>query len=382
MADLFDKEELGVVNSLFGTSPEGLAIAREQQAYKMGTSAGPNLLGGILGQTGMFAERGAQGLRQVFGQQSPEERMMGLRQQAQQQFDTNTPQGLAQAAQFLNQEGDAAGARQMVMLAQGQMQKAATLGKTMEETRLLGRAVQEIGIDPNNPELVQKAVVDKDGNIVRTLGQPYSRFTQKSTSVTNIPAGESEFVKQLGKNDAGVVTKAMETRATAVSTLQSLGKLESLNNQQLISGTFAPGRVGAANLLKTLGLASEGDASLISTSQQYDKVAKDVIFQTLGGKLGAGFSNEDRKFIEALIPQLETSPAARRELISYMRSKNKDIADEATRLESYARSNRGLGGFEYKIPRETLAPSGSATKPEFTLEQLQAELVRKQKEGK
>jgi hypothetical protein len=382
MADLFDKEELGVVNSLFGTSPEGLAIAREQQAYKQGYSAGPNLLGGILGQTGMFAERGAQGLRQVFGQQSPEERMMGLRQQAQQQFDTNTPQGLAQAAQFLNQQGDAAGARQMVMLAQGQMQKAATLGKTMEETRLLGRAVQEIGIDPNNPELVQKAVVDKDGNIVRTLGQPYSRFTQKSTNVTNIPAGESEFVKQLGKNDAGVVTKAMETRATAVSTLQSLEKLQSLNNQQLISGTFAPGRVGAANLLKTLGLASEGDASLISTSQQYDKVAKDVIFQTLGGKLGAGFSNEDRKFIEALIPQLETSPAARRELISYMRSKNQQIADEATRLETYARDKRGLGGFEYKIPRETLAPSGSATKPEFTLEQLQAELARKQKEGK
>jgi hypothetical protein len=304
---------------------------------------------------------------------------MGLRQQAQQQFDTNTPQGLAQAAQFLNQQGDAAGARQMVMLAQGQMQKSATLGKTMEETRLLGREVKEIGVDPNNPELVQKAVVDKDGNTIRLLGQPYSRFTQKSTNITNLPAGESEFVKQLGKNDAGIVTKAQETRANAISTLQSLNQLESLNNQQLISGTFATGRVGAANLLKTLGLASTDDASRISSSQQYDKIAKDVIFQTLGGKLGAGFSNEDRKFIEALIPQLETSADARRQLISYMRDKNKQIADEATRLETYARDKRGLGGFEYKIPRETLAPAGSATKPEFTREQLQAELERRQK---
>ena len=171
----------------------------------------------------------------------------------------------------------------------------------------------------------------------------------------------------------------METRGNAISTLQSLDKLEALNNQQLISGTFATGRVGAANFLNTIGLASADDVSRISSSQQYDKVAKDVIFQTLGGKLGVGFSNEDRKFIEALIPQLETSADARRQLITYMRGKQKLIADESTRLETYAREKRGLGGFEYKIPRETLAPSGSATKPEFTHEQLQAEIERRNK---
>jgi len=107
-----------------------------------------------------------------------------------------------------------------------------------------------------------------------------------------------------------------------------------------------------------------------------------IIFQTLGGKLGAGFSNEDRKFIEALIPQLESSPTARRQLIAYMRDKNQQIADEATRLESYARNNRGLGGFEYKIPRETLAPAGGASKPEYTLKELQEALAKKQKEAK
>jgi hypothetical protein len=256
--------------------------------------------------------------------------------------------------------------------------------KTAEETRLLGREIKEIGVDPKNPEMVIKAAVDKDGNIIGYIGQPYSRFTQKSTTTntTNLPAGESEFVKQLGKNDAQTVTKAMETRDTAISTLQSLAKLESLNNQQLISGTFATGRVGAANFLNTIGLASSADVSRISSSQQYDKVAKDVIFQTLGGKLGAGFSNEDRKFIEALIPQLETSADARRKLIEYMRGKQQLIADESTRLETYARSNRGLGGFEYKIPRETLAPTGSATKPEYTLEQLKAALAKKEKESK
>ena len=186
MADLFDKEELGVVGSLFGTSPEGIALAREQMAAKAGQAAGTNLLGGILGQANVFAERGATGLRQVLGQQDPQERIAALRQQASQQFNPNTPDGLAQIAQFLNQNGDAAGARQAVMLAQGQMQKSATLGKTMEETRLLGRKEIEIGVDPKNPELVQKALVDKDGNILQMLGQPYSKFTQKTNlSVIN-----------------------------------------------------------------------------------------------------------------------------------------------------------------------------------------------------
>jgi hypothetical protein len=384
MADMFDKEELSIVSGLF---PNTLAVAnaeKQQQqnlAYQRFSNAAgaQNPFGGLAGLQGMFGTAAGQDIQGVMGVQSPATKLAALREQAAQQFDPNTPNGLVQMAQFLNQNGDSAGARQAVMLAQGQAQKSATFGKTMEETRILGRKEIEIGVDPKNPEMVQKALVDKDGNVLKMLGTPYSKFTQKSTNITNIPPGESEFVKQLGKNDAQTVTKAMETRDTAISTLQSLAKLESLNNQQLISGTFATGRVGAANFLNTIGLASSADVSRISSSQQYDKVAKDVIFQTLGGKLGAGFSNEDRKFIEALIPQLETSADARRQLIAYMRSKQQLIADESTRLENYARSNRGLGGFEYKIPRETLAPSGSANKPEFTREQLQAELDRKLK---
>jgi hypothetical protein len=120
MADMFDKEELGIVSSLFGMSPAMQNKAMQQAAYKRGTEAGQNLLGGVLGNVGMFSEAAGQGIRGGLGVQTPEERMMGLRQQAQQQFDTNTPEGLLQMADYLNSQGDAAGARQAVMLAQGQ----------------------------------------------------------------------------------------------------------------------------------------------------------------------------------------------------------------------------------------------------------------------
>ena len=84
--------------------------------------------------------------------------------------------------------------------------------------------------------------------------------------------------------------------------------------------------------------------------------AGDVILQTLGGKLGSGFSNADREFIQGLIPQLETNPAARRQLISFMQNKNQEIVKESIRLENYARKEKGLSGFEPKIPM-SVAPS-------------------------
>ncbi len=127
MADTIDKEQLSIVGSLFGVSPQQLQMAREQQAYTQGTQAGQNLLGGILGQTGMFAERGGAGLRGALGVQTPEEQIAGLRQQAQQQFDTRTPEGLVQMAQFLNQQGDAAGAQQAIMLAQQRQSTAQSI---------------------------------------------------------------------------------------------------------------------------------------------------------------------------------------------------------------------------------------------------------------
>jgi hypothetical protein len=367
-----------IVSGLFGVSPEQLMRQRQatdaSNAFRFAQLDPMQQAQMAIYQGAAGLGRGVQGL---LGGDPELERVSQIKQLSS-QFDLTTPEGARQFAQALQPF-----APQEAMMAAREadrmdVSRATVTQKTRERmipTSGLGKLLYEkqellnSGISPTDPRVVAY------DNAIKAEGEG------KGTKIT-VDArtqGESEFVKQLGKNDATTVTDAMKTRATAISTLQSLNKLESLNNQELISGTFATGRVGAANFLNTLGLASSSDVSRIASSQQYDKVAKDVIFQTLGGKLGAGFSNEDRKFIEALIPQLESSPTARRQLITYMRDKNQQIADEANRLENYARDNRGLGGFEYKIPRETIAPTGSATKPEFTREQLQAEIDRRNK---
>ena len=369
-----------IVGGIFGVSPEMLQQSRAAQDYARNLQAvklTPMQQGNLMLRQGA-SEIGNIGMG-LLGVEDPEMQKVSAIKQLSSQFDLTSPQGMREFARALQQIAP----NEAMMAAKRADEMAVSAATVTQKTRERQIPTSPLGkLLFEKDELIKAGVPATDPRVVAYDNAIKAEGEGKGTKLT-VDArtqGESSFVKKLGENDANVVTKAMETRGNAISTLQSLEKLESLNNQQLISGSFATGRVGAANFLNTLGLASADDVSRISSSQQYDKVAKDVIFQTLGGKLGAGFSNEDRKFIEALIPQLETSADARRQLITYMRGKQKLIADEATRLETYARDKNGLKGFEYKIPRETLAPSGSATKPEFTLEQLRSR--QKQLESK
>lgn len=110
--------DTNIIGSLFGVNPDVLQTQQEQTAFARGMQAGANPVGGILGNVGMFSSRAGAGLRGVLGVQTPEEQINAVRQQASRQFDTTTPEGMLQYAQFLNQQGDAAGASQAVVQAQ------------------------------------------------------------------------------------------------------------------------------------------------------------------------------------------------------------------------------------------------------------------------
>lgn len=193
------------------------------------------------------------------------------------------------------------------------------------------------------------------GNTIANLGGSPDRRTRVEVNANTI--GENEFTKSLGAADAKRVDTALTTRDSAITTLTSLNELSKLDDSGLVSGSFATGRVGATNLLNTLGLASPKDQVRLSNSENYTKEAGTVILGVLGGRLGAGFSNEDRKFIEGLVPKLENSAMARRQLIDFMIKKNTDVVNETTRLENYARKNKGLSGFKPTFP--LAAPSAN-----------------------
>jgi hypothetical protein len=383
-----------VMNSLFGITPESLMAQREQalqaqaqqyaqadpfQRASASLYRGGNQLGGAIG--GML------------GAQDPEMMRLQQRQSMLQGLDLTNPESLKQGIQAAMQSKDYQLVSELTNRYQSSLASGLAARKTESEIaknmrekagadpvqQLLrtgkytitslgnyeqsGNIADLVPVDPNEPTQVTETaegvvlVNKKTGEVVKRIGSAPERATK---NIVNVDAkGEAEFVKELGKIDAKKVGDAGIARDNALATVRSLNQLEKLDDQGLISGSFATGRVGATNLLNTLGLASPTDQQRLASSQNYQKVAGDVILGVLGGKLGAGFSNEDRKFIEGLVPQLETSAAARRQLITFMRDKNMSIADEATRLETYARDKKGLSGFQPKIPLGQNVPTSS-----------------------
>ena len=238
--------------------------------------------------------------------------------------------------------------------------------------------VKEVGVAAGTREAVyldvnndQQFVYQKgaDGKQIRV---PYFGGIDRVTSTTKVDVdkGETEFIKRLGAKDADRVDSAMSMRDSSIAALNSLNRLNQLDQNALISGTFASGRVGATNLLNTLGLTSARDQDILAKSENYQKTAGDVILATLGGKLGAGFSNEDRRFIQSLVPQLENSSQARKQLIEFMVKKNQQIVSETTRLENYARENKGLKGYVPTIPLFQGQPTTSSALQNMSTEQL------------
>jgi len=361
-------------------SPEQLQMAQRQQVEtqlaqeaNMDPYQRVNYLAGMSGY-GLGKLAGG-----IMGAQDPQLKIQSFRQQVLSQVDQTNPEHLAQAAQALNREGDTQGARALAQAAQEAALKQSQITKNLREGRAAQTKLNEVGVAEGTREPVY-SYLTPDGQGGTKVSQvvfknvngeqqmvPYTGGVDRTTSKTSVgvklPEGESEFVKRLGTKDADRVDAAITTRDTAVSSLNSLNKLASLPADQLIGGQFASGRVGATNLLSTLGLASPTDVNKLNKSQEYQKVAGDVILQTLGGKLGSGFSNADRDFIAGLVPQLETSSEARRQLIQFMQNKNQEIVQETIRLETYARQNKGLSGYTPKIPLSVTPSTPSTAKP-------------------
>ena len=205
----------------------------------------------------------------------------------------------------------------------------------------------------------EKAVVNKRAD-------ERAERTKPSVSVT--VEGEKSFAKQMGEEDAKAVVEARKLRNTAIGELSSLNEMATRNQQNITSGTFASGRVGVANFFNTIGLLGANDVKKLANSEVYTKSAGDLVLAKIKA-LGSNPSNADREFIVRIVPQLENSPQARAELISYLQKRANDVIKESSSLESYARQNKGLSGYVPTIPL-TISPQTAKKASDMTDQEL------------
>jgi hypothetical protein len=245
-------------------------------------------------------------------------------------------------------------------------------------TRAEGRPlIKEIGVAANTrepvytyqegnnaPQQITYKTIDGKQTMV-----PYTGGVDRTTAKTTVTVdakGQEAFTVELAKDDAKEVKNARGIRDAAIGELGTLQKMQELNQQQLMSGSFATGRVGALNLLNTLGMTSSTDTNKLANSEQYTKVSGDLLLDKIK-KLGTNPSNTDREFIAKIVPQLENSPQARQELVNYLVDKANSVVSETSRLDTYARKNKGLEGFVPKVPLVGQTPNLSSMSTEDLL---------------
>jgi hypothetical protein len=332
---------------------------------------------------GAGAQRAGDVLGRALGGEDPMLKLQSTRTAIMQKVDQTDPQSLVQAAQALNQAGDIQGARALVQAAQQAALTQSQITKNLREGRAAQTKLQEVGVAEGTREPVYtyqtpqgvSQVVFKNVNGQQQM-VPFTGGVDRTTAKTNIggiklPEGESEFVKELGKLDAKQVVDATKTREAAIGELDTLKKMSELNRQQMTTGTFASGRVAVGNLLGTIGIASDKDKLATAKSEEYQKYAGNLLLDKIK-KLGTNPSNTDREFIARIIPQLENVPQARQELIDYMAKRANEVIGEATRLEQYARQNRGLGGYKPTVPLVSTGGVASLSDDEL-IRQIRAE---------
>jgi hypothetical protein len=209
---------------------------------------------------------------------------------------------------------------------------------------------------------------DATGKLVRV---PYSGGIDQTTSRTNLSVSqkqEEEFSKRRGFKQADALDEATALARGGSLALNSIGAMKEQNaTGQLFTGPLANSYVSATNFLSSLNLLSKDQTAKLTTSQIYDKSAKDLVMQDLGGKLGAQISDADRKFVEDRIPQLTTSEKARTELLNKMEEIQRGKIDYYKKMNTHANKYGNLNDFDFSDKYSgSLTGSSSPSNPSKT----------------
>ena len=230
------------------------------------------------------------------------------------------------------------------------LSKQATTAKTMDDISYVGKSMELAKTGKYTSESIAKYLkgegelvsIDKDVKptsdfvaVANELGYgakpSYGGYTPEQTAMVNaelqkravqkqiaganrmsvIQQQESAFSKERGQLQAKSLSEAETQAKASANAVNRLANMEQLNKGPMLTGPLAGTAIGAGQFLSSLGLLSPDSAKTLSSSEIYDKQAKDLVMQDLGGKLGAQISNADRDFIEARIPQLRNSQQAR-----------------------------------------------------------------------
>jgi len=242
-----------------------------------------------------------------------------------------------------------------------------------------GANPKEVFLDKNTD---QYYTYEKDPVTGTQIRVPYYGAVAESRGGTKVDVKvggdqlqENEFLKRRGITQAQALDDAQKGAVSAAKSLTALGTMRQQDaSGQLFTGPLANAYVGATSLLASIGLLSKAQTANLTSSEIYDKNAKDLVMIDLDGKLGSQVSDADRKYVEARIPQLTTSQQARTELINKIAEIQQGKIKFYTDMNAYANKNKNLNEFDFS---KQYVPSAAPPPPVTIQSQAAAELAKR-----
>lgn len=154
--------------------------------------------------------------------------------------------------------------------------------------------------------------------------------------------GADDFTKALMKGMASRYETYQDEADAAEKAMANLNLMGNLVGQDnFYSGPFG-NQVTAVRRVATLFGA---DPEQVADAETFNKIAKDSALQVMGGSLGVGFSNADRDFVEAMVPNIENTKAGNLKIIEVQTKIQNRKIELARMAEQYAAENGTLKGF-------------------------------------
>ena len=343
------------VLGIFGLSPEMYAqrkqdeLEAEQMAVGKMSSGPGSLLNpsmaniyGLATQQGQMIGQVGKAVGGLLGVEDPEMQMVRDVQQLRSQFDTSTSKGLRGFASVLAPKYPELAMRASAEADKRDESAATVTAKTREQLP----AIAKLQLYRDN--LIK--AVGADDPRVKEVDAAITAAGKGTGTVVNIDQkGQTAFEQGLGTKDAERVSNAEKLIESAAGTLGTLKKMAEVNQMGVIGGTGSAARIEALKFLDTAGFTTPKEKTTLASSENFNKLTGDLILERIK-QLGTNPSNADRDFIAKIVPQLESSALARKQLIEYMADKANQVINEATKLSTYGRENRGLKGYKPTIP--------------------------------
>ena len=211
-------------------------------------------------------------------------------------------------------------------------------------------AMQKALSPESTPDIQNYNYAAKNPAFLPYLKQQAEAKATKINNTTNVSnVGEREYDKALNKELADTFLGYQKAGRTATGALNTLNYLEALTkNPNFYSGTGGELATSGKQALVSMGITTPDSAS---PNEAFKALSNKLTLDAAGGSLGAQISNSDVKFLQAINPNLTSTPEGNREIIGYHRKVYQRQQEAARMARDYAKSHGGRidAGFDQVV---------------------------------